>query len=124
MCVGNAGYEKVAGETNEHNINTGSTNLGAMYLCGLRGSASIVGNAAGEDDADGGEGAGQDDEGGCEDAGSNAAGEIVGLEGGLAVRPCPADTKPVGGTAAAGGEGETFDFDPMGVGVHLCVRRS
>jgi len=94
-----------------------------MYLCGLRGSASVGAKAAGEDD--GGEGAGQDDdEGGGEDAGSNAAGEIVGLEGGLAVRPCPADTKPVGGTAAAGGEGETFDFDPMGVGVHLCVRRS
>ena len=49
-------------------------------------------------------------------------GAIVGLEGGLAARPCPADTETVGGTAAAGGAAKAFDFDPKGVGVHLCMR--
>ena len=43
------------------------------------------------------------------------------LEGGLAARGCPADTRAVLGTPGPGG---AFDFDPKGVGVRLCVRQA
>ena len=36
------GYEKITDETNNENINTGSLNIGAMYLCVQRGGTSPV----------------------------------------------------------------------------------
>ena len=90
-----AGLEKIPaviaanGSTDGNNMNAGSKNIGAMYLCASRNSS--------------------------------AADAITSLVGTLANSSCPAGLMLVRGVDnPSGADGAPFNFDPKGVGVHLC----
>ena len=95
------GWEKIDGESPEHNFNTGSTNVGAGYICMQRALSQQDGELSSQD---------------------QATAPIIAIEGGLASQECPADTSPVLGCAGSPHQGPV-DFDPNGVGVRLCMRR-
>jgi hypothetical protein len=89
------GWEKIESESSAHNLNTGSTNIGAGYLCMQRASS---------------------------ERGAARGPVLVGLEGGLMAKGCPADASAVPACAGSPSPGPV-DFDPSGAGALLCMRR-
>ena len=78
----------------EHSdLNHGSANIGAMYLCYEM------------------------------QPGQPAISALVGVAGAVNATACPGTTAPVNGTASQGRATKAFDFDPKGSGLRLCASR-